>query len=407
MFDSINGARLAYKRLTANYDLSSSNARELAARAAGWRDWHHLEATIATQPAPKGFDARRLADFMTDKGIDLYVDDLLAIINPVQPPLLWESSPEEPALSTRRSRARSHEPMNVFFESALRKAKHRMGRIAHPSIGVFDMESPYVMNVVLENPVDGIFGHVRTVTVDLRHPKAMRRTVAAIVALQGVAERMLDWYDAMTGSNIPETQLPTWMVSAPEGMVHLFPQPARTNVRRWIDDAALHEKATLADYEDGMELNWVGGELSWRSEGDAHGIQIEDGCLIATVPRMEAEDADAMVGLHVTRLQGLDLEYAGIPDRMTIHGWMADAGDPGAPTRFGITTGRWRPISPVPSSHRHVAAFARMPVGMRIDRLMPWTLEEGPTDDAGRDEAARAVLAARIAGEATFGTAPR
>ena len=52
MFDNINGARLAAKRLQSRYTVAASLAKEATARTAGWADWHNLEATIGRRPPP-------------------------------------------------------------------------------------------------------------------------------------------------------------------------------------------------------------------------------------------------------------------------------------------------------------------------------------------------------------------
>lgn len=52
MFDNLSGAKIASKHLAERFKFTRSFAREAAARAAGYRDWHHLERAIGTSDAP-------------------------------------------------------------------------------------------------------------------------------------------------------------------------------------------------------------------------------------------------------------------------------------------------------------------------------------------------------------------
>jgi hypothetical protein len=52
MFDTITGATMSAKRLSQAHDLPRSKSREVVARAAGYRDWHHLTRVVGTPNAP-------------------------------------------------------------------------------------------------------------------------------------------------------------------------------------------------------------------------------------------------------------------------------------------------------------------------------------------------------------------
>lgn len=52
MFDSITGATMSAKRVSQTYGASRSHSRELVARAAGYRDWHHLTKVVGKPDAP-------------------------------------------------------------------------------------------------------------------------------------------------------------------------------------------------------------------------------------------------------------------------------------------------------------------------------------------------------------------
>jgi hypothetical protein len=87
MFENLNGAKLASKRVKAALSVTASQANELTARAAGYRDWHHLTTTVGTAQAPAAGVSEaqrvRLANFMGKNSLtDLDPDDVMQLIQP-------------------------------------------------------------------------------------------------------------------------------------------------------------------------------------------------------------------------------------------------------------------------------------------------------------------------------------
>jgi len=82
MFDNINGARLAAKRVQGAMALKSSVSREVVARIAGYGDWHGLEKTVGTASVPTRGVHASFAAYAATHGISAEPATLLALIVP-------------------------------------------------------------------------------------------------------------------------------------------------------------------------------------------------------------------------------------------------------------------------------------------------------------------------------------
>ena len=97
MFDNITGAAMSAKRLSQAHDIPRSKSREVVARAAGYRDWHHLTRIVGTPNAPvcdvaslrNGRWPRPMTDYLIAHpaigGIDAWELAELIIPDPVLP----------------------------------------------------------------------------------------------------------------------------------------------------------------------------------------------------------------------------------------------------------------------------------------------------------------------------------
>lgn len=82
MFQNINGARLASKRVQREFGVNAAIAKEAVAKAGGWRDWHALEATVGTRDAPKKLTGEKLERFLREKAPRIDAFMLMRMIAP-------------------------------------------------------------------------------------------------------------------------------------------------------------------------------------------------------------------------------------------------------------------------------------------------------------------------------------
>lgn len=82
MFKTINGARLAAKRVMAACGVANAPAREIVARAAGYRDWHHLNRMAGKEERPAGGDVEALGRHLALTGVDTNVHLVMKAVLP-------------------------------------------------------------------------------------------------------------------------------------------------------------------------------------------------------------------------------------------------------------------------------------------------------------------------------------
>lgn len=86
MYRNKSGASIGVKRVASILDVKRSVAREIVARACGYRDWHHLVSLIGKQSAPQMPDDQgTLVAYLKDRSLGhVEVKDVIAMITPVR-----------------------------------------------------------------------------------------------------------------------------------------------------------------------------------------------------------------------------------------------------------------------------------------------------------------------------------
>ena len=100
MYNTKSGAELGVKRLVSETGIKRSAAREIAARACGYRDWHHLVSLIGKESAPNMPDSPHvLQAYLVEQGLEnLVVAEILQ--------LLWpERAQQQDAISAAKIKA--------------------------------------------------------------------------------------------------------------------------------------------------------------------------------------------------------------------------------------------------------------------------------------------------------------
>jgi hypothetical protein len=83
MFDNVNGARLAAKRIQDGAGTKASVAKELVARLAGWPDWHRLEKEVGGD-APRARPHAGLDAYAAAHGVALDAKTLSDLASPIE-----------------------------------------------------------------------------------------------------------------------------------------------------------------------------------------------------------------------------------------------------------------------------------------------------------------------------------